>query len=99
VAIGNVAGVDLGNIGVPFRVHGPWTDLSYTPDLANLLPGVIEDVVGGALGGGLGGLGGLLGGGQSDAAEAAPADEDETQGPLDNPEDAIRNLFGGFGGQ
>ena len=105
VSIGNVAGVDLGNIGVPFRVSGPWTDLSYTPDLASLLPGVIENVVGRALGDGLGGLGGLAGllGGQPDAAEGtpqeAPAEEGQTQNPLDNPEDAIRSLFGGFGGQ
>ncbi|MEE8439712.1 MAG: AsmA family protein [Micropepsaceae bacterium] len=109
VAIGNVAGVDLGNIGVPFRVSGPWNDLSYTPDLASLLPGVIEGVIGGALGeglGGLGGLGGALGGllgGQPDATEVTPqqdpAEEGETQNPLNNPEDAIRSLFGGFGGQ
>ena len=70
----------------------------YTDEVGH--PGVIEDVVGGAIGCE---LGGLLGGGQPGAADGAPqdapAEEYQTQNLLENPEEAIRNLFGGFGGQ
>lgn len=30
------AGADGGGISVPLRVHGPWNDLNYTPDLSKL---------------------------------------------------------------
>jgi AsmA protein len=88
VAAGNVGGVDLAAIGVPFRVHGPWTDLSYTPDLQNVVGGVLQNL--------LSGEGGLLGGG--DGAEQESQD-DESEGLLENPGEALRGLFGGFGGQ
>ncbi len=86
IASGNVGGVDISNIGVPFRVHGPWTDLSYTPDLQNVVGGVIQNL--------LTGEGGLFGGG--DGAEQE-SQEGESEGLLDNTEDALRGLFGGFG--
>jgi AsmA protein len=47
IATGNVGGVDLTSIDVPFRVHGPWTDLSYTPDLQNVVGGVLRNFLGG----------------------------------------------------
>jgi AsmA protein len=76
---GSVGGMALGNLGVPFRVHGPWTDLSYTPDMRGVAEGV------------LGGLGGLFGGGQdtdNTPEDGAPAN------PLENAGDALRSLFG-----
>ncbi len=87
VATGNVGGVDIANIGVPFRVHGPWTDLSYTPDLQNVVGGVLENILTGR---------GLFGG-QDGAEEESQEGEDE--GLLDNTGEALRGLFGGFGGQ
>jgi len=87
LASGNVGGVDIANIGVPFRVHGPWTDLSYTPDLQNVVGGVLQNILTG---------GGLFGG--DDGAEQTP-EEGEDEGLLDNTGEALRGLFGGFGGQ
>ena len=86
VASGNVGGVDISNIGVPFRVHGPWTDLSYTPDLQNVMGGVLRNL--------LSGEGGLFGGGDEAQQESQ---EGESGSPLENPGEALRGLFGGFG--
>lgn len=83
IASGNVGGVDISSIGVPFRVHGPWTDLSYTPDLQNVVGGVLQNI--------LTGEGGLFGGGGG--AEEEPQ-EGEGGGLLDNTGDALRGLFG-----
>jgi AsmA protein len=88
VASGNVGGVDISNIGVPFRVHGPWSDLSYTPDLQNVVGGALQNL--------LSREGGLLRG--EDGAEQTPQ-EGESEGLLQNPGEALRGLFGGFGGQ
>jgi AsmA protein len=111
VATGTVGGVDLANVGVPFRIHGPWNNLSYTPDLSGVARGVIENVLGGGnqgggLGGGLGGaLGGLLGGNrnnqnaeQQQQPQEGQKPEQQQQPAPQSPEDALRNLFGGFGG-
>ena len=87
LASGNIGGVDIANIGVPFRVHGPWTDLSYTPDLQNVVGGVLQNILTG---------GGLFGG--DDGAVQTP-EEGEDEGLLDNTGEALRGLFGGFGGQ
>jgi AsmA protein len=43
---GAVGGFDLANIGVPFRVHGPWADLSYTPDMRSVTRNVLEGLFG-----------------------------------------------------
>ena len=88
VATGNVGGVDLASIDVPFRVHGPWTDLSYTPDLQNVVGGVLQNLMSGE--------GGLFGGGS--AAEQEPQ-EGESDGIIENTGEALRGLFGGFGRQ
>ena len=86
VAAGNVGSVDLANVGVTFRNHGPWNDLSYTPDLRGVARGVLQNVLGGGLGGEA----------PADAEEAQPANPAEQI--LQNPEEALRSLFGGFGG-
>jgi len=59
---------DLGGLSVPFHVSGPWSKLSYTPDLGGLVQSKVGDALGKVLGkggsgsgGGLGGLGGLFG--------------------------------------
>jgi len=76
---GTVGGMALGSLGVPFRVHGPWTDLSYTPDMRGVAEGV------------LGGLGGLFGG---DNAEGTAPERGGPANPLENAGNALRSLFG-----
>jgi AsmA protein len=109
VAAGNVGGVNVANVGVPFRIHGPWNNLSYTPDLSGVARGVIENVLGGGNAGGLGGmLDGLLGGGGNPQAggeqepqappEGGQQEPQQQQNQPQNPEDALRQFFGGFGG-
>ena len=48
---------DALGIGVPFQVTGPWSKLSYRPDLLKAVSGVLVD----GLKGGAGGVGSLLG--------------------------------------
>jgi len=49
-------------VGFPFRAHGPWRAISYTPDLTGAVTGLMGDVVHGALSV-PGALGNLLTGG------------------------------------
>ena len=91
---GGQAGVQ--GIGIAFRVHGPWTDLSYVPDTQAIGRAVIEQVISGAspLDALIGGnpLGALFGGGNQNQDDAAVApDEQPSQAP--NPEDLLRGLF------
>lgn len=46
VAAGTVGGVELSRIGVPFRVSGPWSNLSYVPDIGGLATGVLQGIIG-----------------------------------------------------
>ena len=66
--------LDLG--AVPFHVHGPWTHLSYEPDLGGVARRLLGQQVGALAGGKGDGLGGLLqslGGGTPPAGDSAPA--------------------------
>jgi len=66
-------------VGVPFRVHGPWTDLSYGPDTQRLGRSLLKSVTG------EGGIGGLLGLGRSNSdGEKQPS-----------AGDLLKGLFGG----
>ena len=39
------ANIGIANIGVPFRISGPWTGLHYRPDLEGLAKGVVQDLI------------------------------------------------------
>jgi len=86
---------DVKGIEVPIVISGPWSNPSFTPDLAAILsdPDGIKDVIDSVKeDGGKGLLQGILGGGSgaSDGAsgDAAPAEEEKPR-----VEDAIRGLF------
>ncbi|MFO1248766.1 MAG: AsmA family protein [Alphaproteobacteria bacterium] len=60
---------DAAGLGVPFFVSGPWTHLSYKPDMKALAGTLVQQVTSGQ--GALGGLlGGVLGGKKSNDASA-----------------------------
>ncbi|HAH10061.1 MAG TPA: hypothetical protein DCL48_08170 [Alphaproteobacteria bacterium] len=87
---------DLGGVMVPFRITGPWSNLSYTPDLSGAIGGGFEDLLKGGGGAGKGGLDGLiprLGGGDKDKA---PEDKKDAPKKEKKPEDALKGLVPGL---
>jgi AsmA protein len=85
---------DVKGIEVPIVISGPWSNPSFTPDLAAIIsnPDGIKDVIDSVKeDGGKGLLQGILGGGSGasgdTSGDAAPADEKP------KVEDAIRGLF------
>lgn len=85
---------DVKGIEVPIVISGPWSNPSFTPDLAAIIsnPDGIKDVIDSVKeDGGKGLLQGILGGGSGSSGDtsgdAAPADEKP------KVEDAIRGLF------
>ncbi len=94
---------DIAGIGVPFRIAGPWSSLSYQPDLTGTATTAIDAILNGrnpldALKGN-GGLGGLFGAPSS----PPPAPNDGTTDPQEpakvpekpNPLSSIKDIFGG----
>lgn len=112
-AVGSIQGqggqTDIGGIGIPFRIRGPWHDLSYVPDFEGAAQGVLENITSGKpLTEGL--LPGILPSGkkqQAPSEDAGTAGEDSGAEPADDnaaenegekkldPKDALKKLFGG----
>lgn len=74
-------------LGVPFRIHGPWTHLSYTPDLSGVAGNILNSVTKGGLST-KSVLQGLMGGPQSNSPNP-PAHK--TKKPLQ----LLQGIFGG----
>jgi AsmA protein len=36
---------DLGGVGIPFRIKGPWSNLSYAPDLSGVLNSTVDSIL------------------------------------------------------
>jgi AsmA protein len=92
---------DLAGIGIPFRIKGPWSNPSYTPDLSGVLPGALDSILKEENpldrlkeGGGLGDL--LSGGRGKPSPEPASQDADgQQQKKKKEPLDSLKDLFGG----
>jgi len=99
---------DLAGIGIPFRIKGPWSNLSYAPDLSGAISSTLDSVLKGEnpldkLKEG-GGIGGLLPAGkgqdtsQQEGADSTKSDEkkktDEEKKDKD-PLDSLKGLLGG----
>lgn len=87
---------DLGGIGIPFRIKGPWSNLSYAPDLSGVLNSTVDSILNGgdpleSLKDG-GGLGDLLGAKkkQQPGTQPPPSDPKKKKDPLD----PLKGLFG-----
>jgi AsmA protein len=102
-AVGSTKGqggpLDIGGIGIPFRIKGPWSNPSYTPDLSGVLPGALDSILNGGnpLDGLKGGnpLEGILGRpSQQEGAEDTKTDKKKKPAP-ENPLDSLKDLFGG----
>ncbi|MCE9524345.1 MAG: AsmA family protein [Alphaproteobacteria bacterium] len=92
---------DLGGIGIPFRIKGPWSNPSYEPDLSGVLNSAVDSILKGdnpldSLKNGAGGLIPGLGG-QPAQQEGAPAKKgDPKKKPKgENPLDSLKGLLGG----
>jgi AsmA protein len=98
-AVGSAKGqggpLDIGGIGIPFRIKGPWSNPSYTPDLSGVLPGALDSILkGGDPLDGLkgGGLGDLLGGKKPQQQSDQPPKTDPNK--KKDPLDPLKGLFG-----
>ncbi len=76
---------DLGGIGVPVLVQGPWDNLSYRPDLTAMVPNIGKNVPN--LKGLLPGQGGAPSSAQQPGTAQAPPEGQ-------NPVNTLKNLFG-----
>jgi AsmA protein len=96
------------NLGaVPFRVHGPWSKLSYEPDLSGAAQALLSREAGQLIGsGGKGdasGLGGLLqgltGGNGAPSSDSGSGKGQDGSQPASKPkpkQPSLGDLFGGF---
>lgn len=88
---------DLGGVGIPFRIKGPWSKLSYAPDLSGVLNSTVDSILKG--GDPLeslkdsSGLGDLLGGKKK---KPAPGEQPPATDPKKkkDPLDPLKGLFG-----
>jgi len=104
-AVGSIQGQggqnDLGGIGIPFRIKGPWSHPSYEPDLSGVLDSAVDTILkgGNPLDSLKDGAGGLIPGlgGQPAQQEGAPAKKsDPKKKPKEeNPLDSLKGLLGG----
>jgi AsmA protein len=92
----------LGGIGIPFRIKGPWNNLSYSPDLSGVLDSAVDKILQGKnplddlKEGGLEGLIPGLGGKPKQQQSApAPADDPAKKPKIDSPFDPLKGLLGG----
>lgn len=87
---------DLGGIGIPFRIKGPWSKLSYEPDLSGVLNSTVDSILKG--GDPLeslkenSGIGDLFGG----KKKQPPGDQPQKTDPnkKKDPFDPLKGLFG-----
>lgn len=86
---------NLGGVGIPFRIKGPWSNLSYAPDLSGVLNSTVDSILKG--GDPLqslkdsSGLGDLLGGKKKQQPGTQPAPNDPKK---KDPLDPLKGLFG-----
>jgi AsmA protein len=86
---------NLGGVGIPFRIKGPWSKLSYAPDLSGVLNSTVDSILKG--GDPLeslkdsSGLGDLLGGKKKQQPGTQPAPSDPKK---KDPLDPLKGLFG-----
>jgi AsmA protein len=91
---------DITGLGIPFRVKGPWSNPSYSPDLSGVLPDALDSIIKGEnpldkLKEG-GGLGDILGKkpSQQEGAEDTKSDKKKKPAP-ENPLGTLPDLLGG----
>ncbi len=96
-AVGSIKGQggngDLAGIGIPFRIHGSWSNPKYEPDLSGVVNSAIDAVLQGKKPAGLGGLIPGVGGDTSQ-----PADDQGQQpkkGKKKSPLDKLNDILGG----
>lgn len=96
-AVGSIKGQggkqNLAGLGVPFRIHGAWTNLHYTPDLSGVATDILQSVSKGGISS-KSVLEGLFGGGSKDK----PQNSDTNTNPQKkkkSPLDALKGILGG----
>jgi AsmA protein len=93
--------LDIGGIGIPFRIKGPWSNPSYEPDLSGVMSSTLDSILKGGnpldnlkgAGDGLGDLLGGIGGTQQEGASGKKGDK-KKKPKSDNPLDQLKGLFG-----
>jgi AsmA protein len=85
---------DLAGIGIPFNITGPWSNLSYSPDLSGVAQGIMKSLQGGGISA-KGLLDGFLGKGSAEPQSAKPGEKEKPKREKPNPADLIKGLFGG----
>jgi AsmA protein len=91
---------ELGGFGIPFRIKGPWGNLSYSPDLTGALNSTVDSILKGKNPlEGLNestGLGDLIPGlgAKKPQQEGAPPPKTDPKGKKPDPLDALKGLFG-----
>jgi AsmA protein len=91
---------DLGGIGIPFRIKGPWSNPSYAPDLSGVMSSTLDSILKGgnpldSLKGTGDDIGGLLGIGGTQQEGADGKKGDKKKKPKDeDPLDKLKGLFG-----
>lgn len=89
----------LGGIGIPFRIHGPWSNPSYEPDLSGVVNSTLDSLMKGenpldSLKEGDGGLEGLIPGlGGNKQQDGKKNQKNKKQQNQDIP-DPLKGLFG-----
>lgn len=96
-AVGSIKGQggrgDLGGIGIPFRIKGPWSNPSYSPDLSGVVPGVVDSIIQGE--NPLDSIkDGILGGGQQKDGGSKKTDK-KKKSKDGNPLDSLKDVLGG----
>ncbi|MEQ1865793.1 MAG: AsmA-like C-terminal region-containing protein [Micropepsaceae bacterium] len=92
----------IGGIGIPFRIKGPWSNPSYSPDLSGVLDSAVDKILKGKnplddiKNGGIEGLIPGLGGKQAPPESAPGKDGEPKKKPKsENPLDSLKGLLGG----
>jgi AsmA protein len=85
---------DLAGIGIPFRIKGPWSNPSYSPDLSGVVPGVVDSIIQGE--NPLDDLKDSILGGGRPRNSGKKEEADQKQKPKDgNPLDSLKDILGG----
>lgn len=91
---------DLSGLTVPFRIHGPWSHLKYTPEIGKAIENKVKEQLQNLGKSGKGGKAGkiidqLLGGGGDQSGQEVPPPSDQTTDqPAADPLDALKSIFG-----
>jgi AsmA protein len=85
-AVAKLAGRTL-NIGIPFRISGPWSHVRYTPEISGIAKGVIQNLESGRAP-----FKGLFGSSQQSAT--LPADQSPPKKKHKSVGDALKNMLG-----